>query len=132
MSWIRLGIAAAAFVGVASVASAQGQGGNPPQSGEQQGSPKEARIARRLFLGIDLTAAQNQQLEKIMEKYAAEKRASPADNADEATRARKIDMIIRSQAEYRTILTADQQKIFDKNAAELKARMEERQKQQRK
>jgi hypothetical protein len=41
-----------------------------------------------------------------------------------------MEMSTKSHAEYRAILTADQQTIFDKNVAEMKARMEQRQKQQ--
>ena len=142
MSWIRLSIAGAAFLGVASVASAQGtppvQGGPPPQGGPQGGMQmgRGGGMSRMLFNGIDLTDAQKDQVQKIMEKYRAERQAlMPAGGAmqgppDSASRAKMMEMSTKSQAEYRAILTADQQTIFDKNVAEMKARMEQRQKQQ--
>lgn len=133
MSRIRLAIAGAAFLGVASVASAQGQQGaqgGPPQQGGQWGRGGASMV----FAGIDLNAAQKDQVQKIMDKYKAEREAlRPAGGQmqgppDDATRAKMADIRTRSTAEYRAILTADQQKIFDKNVADMKARMEQRQK----
>lgn len=147
MSWIRMAFGGVAFVGIASVASAQApQGGGAPQQGmaqQGQGGPaaREARISKRLFAGIDLTEAQNAQIQKIMEKYNAERQAfMPAHppeaggerpKLDDATRAKMNDISTRSNAEYRAVLTADQQKVFDKNLEEIKARMEAREKQQK-
>jgi Spy/CpxP family protein refolding chaperone len=136
MSLIRMAIAGVAFLGVASVATAQA-----PQSAEaprQQGTAKgekgqrDARMTKRLFTGIELTAAQQEQVQTISAKYAAEKQAlRPADGerqkgSDDATRAKMMDLTARSQAEYRAILTPEQQVIFDKNAASIKERLEAR------
>lgn len=147
MSWIRMAIGAAAFVGIASVATAQGsQTAGPPQQGTAKqgkegvagdpGAPREARMARRLFAGIDLTDAQKAQVEKIMEKSSAEMQAlmpAPVNGErvkpDDAARAKMMDISTKAEAEYRTILTADQQKTFDSNVAEIKARMDKRKQQ---
>jgi Spy/CpxP family protein refolding chaperone len=89
-----------------------------------------------LFVGIELTDAQKDQIAKIDAKYRAEREAlRPAGGQqqgppDDATRAKFNELRTRSQAEYRAVLTADQQKIFDKNVADLKARMDQRMKQQ--
>jgi Spy/CpxP family protein refolding chaperone len=48
---------------------------------------------------------------------------------DDATRAKMMEIMTKSQADYRAILTTDQQKVFDKNVADLKARMQQRQRQ---
>lgn len=138
MSWIRLSIAAAAFLGVASVAGAQGtppvQGGTPPEG--QHGGQGRGGMSKMLFNGIDLTDAQKDQVQKIMDKYKAEREAlRPAGGTmhgppDDATRARMKDLMTRSTAEYHAILNASQQAIFDKNVAEMKARMDQRQHQQ--
>ena len=93
-------------------------------------------MTQMLFAGIDLTDAQKDQIAKIGEKYRAEREAlRPAGGQtqgppDSTTRAKMSDLRTRSNADYRAVLTADQQKIFDKNIADLKARMEARQKQQ--
>ena len=147
MSWIRMVIGGAAFVGIATVAGAQapqdtgtqrgaGKQGKEGVAGEP-GAPREARMARRLFAGIDLTDAQKAQVQKIMEKSSAEMQAlmPPAaagaerQKPDEATRAKMMDISAKAQTEYRTILTADQQKVFDSNVAEIKARMDKRKEQ---
>ena len=139
MSWIRLALTGAALVSVASVASAQYPQGAPPQGGPPgQGGPQGGRgggMSRMLFNGIDLTDAQKDQVQKIMEKYRAERQAlmpaggQQAGPPDDATRAKMMELSTKSQAEYRAILTADQQKVFDKNVAEMKERMQQRQKQ---
>jgi len=88
-----------------------------------------------LFNGIDLTDAQKDQVQKIMEKYRAERQAlmpaggQQAGPPDAATRAKMMELSTKSQAEYRAILTADQQKGFDRNLVDMKERMEQRQKQ---
>ncbi|HEY4953387.1 MAG TPA: Spy/CpxP family protein refolding chaperone [Gemmatimonadaceae bacterium] len=130
MSWIRLGLAAVAFASIASVASAQG---GPPQGGPQAG--RGGGMSRMLFVGINLTDAQKDQVQKINDKYRAERQAlmpaggMQAGPPNDATRAKMMELSTKSQAEYRVILTADQQNIFDKNVADMKARMEQRQKQ---
>lgn len=139
MSWIRMAITGVAFLGVASVASAQG---GPPAGGPPQGGPRGGRsmMSQMLFAGIDLTDAQKDQIQKINEKYRAEREAlrpagaeqpsGPPAPPDSATRAKMESIRTRSLADYRGILTADQQKVFDKNVADMKARMEQRMKQQ--
>jgi len=88
-----------------------------------------------LFVGINLTDAQKDQVQKINDKYRAERQAlmpaggMQAGPPNDATRAKMMELSTKSQAEYRVILTADQQNIFDKNVADMKARMEQRQKQ---
>ncbi len=137
MSWIRMAIAGAAFIGVASVAGAQGPQGGPPQGGER-GGRMGGRGDQMLFQGIDLTDAQKDQINKIREKYRAEREAlRPKGDAgqrpdgggrpqiDDAPR-QKMDAIrTKSNAEFRAVLTPAQQTIFDKNIADMKARMEQ-------
>ena len=139
MSWIRMAFGGVAFLGVASVASAQtsqgpqGAGKPPQQRGAQgeKGGGRDARIAKRLFAGIELTAAQQEQVQKITQKYATEKQAlRPADErqrgTDEVGRVKMLELTTRSQADYRAILTPEQQAIYDKNAALVKERLEKR------
>jgi Spy/CpxP family protein refolding chaperone len=138
MSWIRMAIAGVAFLGVASVAGAQGtppQGGPPSHDGPG-GYQGRGRMSQMLFAGIDLTAAQKDQIAKIGDKYKAQREAlRPAGGQmqgppDDATRAKFDEIRTKANAEYRAVLTADQQKIFDKNVADMKAHMEARRKQQ--
>jgi Spy/CpxP family protein refolding chaperone len=130
MSWIRMAIAGVAFLGVASVASAQAPHGGP--GGHRMG---RGEMSKMLFAGIELTDAQKDQIQKINEKYRAEREAlRPTErqtpgSTDDATRAKMSELRTRSNAEYRAVLTADQQVIFDKNLADLKARKEQHPKQ---
>ena len=45
---------------------------------------------------------------------------------DSAQRAHMMHMREQAQQSYRSILTADQQKVFDKNIADMRQRMEQR------
>ena len=92
-------------------------------------------MSKMLFKGIELTDAQKAQVEQISQKYKAQREAlRPAGGQmqgppDDATRAKMEELKNQSNAEYRAILNADQQKIFDQNVAAMKARMEQRKKQ---
>jgi hypothetical protein len=147
MSWIRMAIAGVAFVGVASVAGAQGPpaGGSPPpdkaqgaqgaQGADRRGSQEErdTRMAKRMFAGIELTPAQEEQRKKILEKYNEDRRALVPEGResrpDEATQAKVQELTEKAQAAYRLFLTPEQQVIYDKNIALIKERLEQRRKQ---
>jgi Spy/CpxP family protein refolding chaperone len=101
------------------------------QAPDQQGEGRSREMGGTILEGIALTEAQKAQQKVIREKYApqmmqlrktAETTGTPIDKAKMAEiRAAQI-------AELRAILTAEQQVIFDKNAAEMKARIAERRK----
>ena len=137
MSWIRMAIAGVAFLGAASVGAAQAPQGGPPAQGEHGGMRKGGHdgMSKMLFNGIELTDAQKAQVQQIMEKYKAQHEAlRPAGSQmqgppDDAARAKMEELMNSAHAEYRAILNADQQKVFDQNVADMKARMEQRKKQ---
>ena len=85
-----------------------------------------------LLKDITLTDAQKDQIKTIREKYVPRqmelRKAVQATGGppDEKTRAAMVDLQNQQAAEIRAILTADQQKIFDQNLAEMKARMDAR------
>jgi Spy/CpxP family protein refolding chaperone len=89
-------------------------------------------MSKMLFKGIDLTDAQQAQIQQISEKYKAQRQAMHSAGGqmqgppDDATRAKMDAIMTQSHAEYRAILNADQQKIFDQNVAEMKSHMEQR------
>lgn len=105
-----------------SVSSAQ-------QQPEQAGQGGRRVMGGMILQGITLSEAQKVQQKAIREKYApqmmkvrkeAETAGTPMDQA-------KLNEIRAAQAaDLRAILTAEQQVIFDRNAAEMKARMAER------
>jgi Spy/CpxP family protein refolding chaperone len=107
--------------GVTSVSAAQA----PDQQGEKAGR----RMGGRILDGITLTDAQKAQQKVIREKYAPQMmqvRKTAETTGTPPNEAKMADLRAAQIAELRAILTAEQQVIFDKNAAELKARMAER------
>ena len=84
-----------------------------------------------LLKDITLTDAQKEQVKTIREKYLPQqvelrKSAQATGSMDDATRAKMADLQNKQAAAIRAILTAEQQAQFDKNLAEIKARMEAR------
>jgi Spy/CpxP family protein refolding chaperone len=125
MKAIRIAtLAAALCVGMTSVAAAQGT--EPPQQGRGGG------MGGMLLKDINLTDAQKAQVKTIRDKYVPQlqelRKASQATGGppDEATRTKMMDIQTKQTTEIRAILTADQQATFDKNLAEMKARMANR------
>jgi Spy/CpxP family protein refolding chaperone len=126
MKAIRIAtLAAALCVGLTSVAAAQGA--EPPQ-----GQGRGDRMGGMLLKDINLTDAQKAQVKTIRDKYIPQlqelRKASQATGGppDEATRTKMMDIQTKQTTEIRAILTADQQATFDKNLAEIKARMANR------
>ena len=115
-------VVAALLIGGAAIASAQGA--------MQQGG--QARRNMQLD-GIELTDAQKSKLEGIQKKYQPEMMALRAEFQNGGDRAelmkKSVALRERSSAEIRAILTADQQVVFDKHTAEMKAKMEQMQRQ---
>jgi Spy/CpxP family protein refolding chaperone len=130
MKVIRIAtLAIALCAGMTSVAAAQGQ----PEAGKGQGEMRRGgERGGWLLKDITLTDAQKAQVKTIREKYVPRqlelRKAVQATGTqpDAATRAKMMELQAQQSAEIRTILTADQQVIFDRNAAEMKARMDAR------
>jgi Spy/CpxP family protein refolding chaperone len=136
MSFIRLAVAGIALCASASVASAQGAPpAGAPQGGEQGGQGRGMRGGRgmqMLFEGITLTEAQQKQTQDISAKYREQMQALMPNGMgggppDAGMRAKMDDIRTKQQAEIRAVLTAEQQVVFDKNAAEAKKRREQMQ-----
>ena len=129
MKAIRIAtLAAALCVGMTTVAAAQS---TEPQQGQGEGR-RGGRMGEWLLKDITLTDAQKEQVKTIREKYLPQqvelRKAVQATGGppDEATRAKMMDLQQKQADEIRAILTADQQVVFDKNVAAMKARMAER------
>jgi Spy/CpxP family protein refolding chaperone len=128
MKAIRIAtLAVALCAGMTSVAAAQAQSDHEKHG---QGEMKRGGgMGGMLLKDITLTDAQKAQIKTIREKYAPRqleiRKAVQATGvaADDATRAKMAELQNQQAAEIRVILTADQQVTFDKNLAEMKARM---------
>jgi Spy/CpxP family protein refolding chaperone len=134
-------IASIAFAcAIALPAIAAAQPNYPPAGGAPQGPPPGAqgqrgpgRMQAMLFQGIELTDDQKAQIQKVGESLQTERRAmmesigpmQPGTPPESATRAKMEDFQKKQVAEYRKVLTADQQKTFDANVEEMRKRMEQ-------
>jgi Spy/CpxP family protein refolding chaperone len=118
---LRLAVLTGALVLLgSSVALAQNPGGAGPGG-------FAARRMQRLLQGITLTAAQQAKVDSITARYAAQMPAfTPGAPPDSATRAKMRDLYQKQDAEIRALLTADQQKVFDTNVDQMRARMGQR------
>jgi Spy/CpxP family protein refolding chaperone len=130
MKAIRIAtLAVALCAGITSVAAAQAQ----PEPKQDRGEMRQGGgMGGMLLKDITLTVAQKEQIKTIREKYVPKqmelRKAVQATGGppDEPTRAKMMELQNQQSAEIRAILTADQQAIFDKNLAEMKARMDSR------
>ncbi|HXN75920.1 MAG TPA: Spy/CpxP family protein refolding chaperone, partial [Gemmatimonadaceae bacterium] len=97
-----------------------------------QGGRGGGGMGGMLLKDITLTDAQKGQIKTIREKYLPQqmelRKSAQATGGppDEATRTKMMDLQSKQAAEIRATLTADQQAQFDKNLAEMKARMDTR------
>jgi Spy/CpxP family protein refolding chaperone len=127
MKAIRIAALAVALCAAStSIAAAQGQ------SEQGQGEMRRGGgMGGMLLKDITLTDAQKAQIKTIRDKYVPQlmdlrKSAQAVGGVDDATRAKMMDLQTKQSAEIRAALTADQQVTFDKNLAEMKARMDAR------
>ena len=123
MKAIRIAaLVAALLIGGAAIASAQGA--------MQQGGQSRRNMQ---LDGIELTDAQKLKLEEIQRKYQPEMQALRSEFQNGGDRAelmkKSAALRDRSSAEIRAILTPDQQVVFDKHTADMKARMAQAQRQ---
>lgn len=117
----RLALLALVLLG-SSAALAQNPSGPPAGPGGFA-----ARRMQRLMQGITLTPEQQAKVDSITTRYSAQMPAfTPGVYPDSATRAKMRDLNEHQDAEIRMVLTPDQQKVFDDNVAQMRARMQQR------
>ena len=116
MKYIRIfAVLAAMLAFVAPAAQAQGGGG---------GQGGRARAMEMLMQGITLTDAQKVSVDSIGQVFRAQmppmQQGTPPDSA---TRAKRMEIAQKQYAAVRNVLTPEQQKVFDKNLADMRAAM---------
>ncbi|HET7551844.1 MAG TPA: hypothetical protein VFK04_11175 [Gemmatimonadaceae bacterium] len=123
MKMLRISALGAALVlAVAPMANAQG-GGETGGRGGRGG----ARMMEMLFKGIDLTDAEQAQVDSIQSAYRAKMPArTPGEAPDPSARAAMRETMQKETADLRNVLTPDQQKLFDKNVEEMRNRRRSR------
>jgi Spy/CpxP family protein refolding chaperone len=81
-------------------------------------APELSADFKPLFDGITLTDVQNRQIAGIAQKYTA---PATTDSTKAGMGAGAVDRRMDAAKEFRTVLTPDQQKLFDKNLDKVKA-----------
>ena len=115
MKQIRMFALLAALVAFAAP-SAFAQGGG-------QGSGR-GRMMEMLMKDITLTDVQKASVDSIVQVFRAQMPAmTPGTPPDSAARAQRMEVMQKQSAAIRTVLTADQQKVFDKNVADMAQQM---------
>lgn len=117
MKMFRISAIVAALV-LAAAPMARAQAGS--QSGRENGARGGNRMMEMLFKGIDLTDVEKSKVDSIQSAYRAKMPAMTRGQApDPSARAARRETMQKEQADLRGVLTADQQKVFDKNVQEM-------------
>jgi Spy/CpxP family protein refolding chaperone len=108
-------VALAGMVALAAPAAAFAQGGGGGQGGGGRGM-------QMLMQGITLTDKQKASVDSIGQAFRAQmppmQQGTPPDSA---TRAKTMEVRQKQYAAIRTVLTPEQQTVFDKNLADMRA-----------
>jgi Spy/CpxP family protein refolding chaperone len=92
------------------------------QGGGGQGG--RGRQMQMLMEGIELTDAQKASVDSIAQVYRAQMPAfTPGQPMDSTARAKRMEVMQKQYDAIRGVLTADQQKVYDKNLEEMRSRM---------
>lgn len=121
---MRRGILVAGMMALLAIPAAAQQGGGQGQGPGRMGPPQSGQ---GMFQDIALTADQQKKVDSIWTAYAPVReemrgKMQPGQMPDSATRTQMMGMRKAHQGTMRTVLTPEQQKVFDKNVAEMEKR----------
>jgi hypothetical protein len=121
MRKLQFALAAALLMGIGNAATAQ----DPQPQGQRQGGRGNQMAA--LMQGITLTPDQQTKADSITAKFGAERRTLMQDQSldQDARRAKGREMMTKQRDEVKALLTDEQKKVFEKNIADMQARMEQ-------
>ena len=124
MKKLQVLVVAALLVGSASIATAQDPQPQPQGQGRGMGGNRGMAM---MMQGITLTAEQQVKMDSITAKTQRDRQAMMADSslAGPARRAKMMEMMNKQQEEIKAILTAEQKTVFEKNVADMQARMQQ-------
>lgn len=119
MRKLQLVLVAAMLTVTATVATAQDA---QPQGGQRPGG----RGIGMLMQGITLTAEQQVKVDALIKKYQDERQALMQDQSldQDARRAKGREVMTKQADEVKALLTDEQKKVFEKNQADMQARMQ--------
>jgi len=91
-----------------------------PAATAPQPSELQRRVMAYLLKGITLTPDQKEKLDALAVKHREMRLAFGAPTVDSAAMAARVKVVREQMAESRAVLTEEQQKVFDRNLAELR------------
>jgi hypothetical protein len=122
----RITFVVASLLALAAV-PAVAQNPQGPPGGRMGGPGGFARRMQTLLNGITLTADQQAKVDSIQKEFQAKMPPfTPGQPPDSATRAQRFELVRQQDMAIRAVLTTDQQAIWDKNVADMQARMPRR------
>jgi Spy/CpxP family protein refolding chaperone len=123
MKKLQVVLAAAMLVGSTTIAVAQ----EPQPAGGQQQGPGRGNMMAALMQGITLTADQQTKVDAVVKKYMDERAALRQDQSldREARMTKSRELMTKQSDEIKGLLTDDQKKVFEKNQADMAARMQQ-------
>ena len=125
MKKLQVLVVATLLVGSASIATAQDP--QPQGQGQGQGGPTRVRGMGMLMQGITLTAEQQVKMDTIAARTQVQRQAVISDQSIEgpAKRAKIMELMNKQQEEIKAILTPEQKTVYEKNIADMQARMQQ-------
>ena len=116
-------LVAAMLMGISTAAIAQDP---QPQGGQRPGGGRGNQMAM-LMQGITLTPEQQVKVDSITAKYGAARRELMQDQSmdQDARRAKGREMMTKQNDEVKAVLTDEQKKVYEKNVADMQARMQQ-------
>ena len=116
-------LVAAMLMGISTAAIAQDP---QPQGGQRPGGGRGNQMAM-LMQGITLSAEQQVKVDSVTAKYGAARRELMQDQSmdQDARRAKGREMMTKQNDEVKALLTDEQKKVFEKNVADMQARMQQ-------
>lgn len=124
MKKLQMFAVAALLAGSASIAAAQDP--QPQPQGQGRGMGVNRGMAM-MMQGITLSAEQQVKVDSITARTQAQRQAMMADQSLEgpARRTKMMEIMTKQQEEIKAILTPEQKTVFEKNLAEMQARMQQ-------
>jgi Spy/CpxP family protein refolding chaperone len=122
MRKVQLVLVAAMLAGSVTVAAAQEP---QPQGGQRPGGG--GRMMAALMQGVTLSAEQQTEFDAIAKKYAEARQTMMQDQSvdQDARRAKMREAMTKQSDEIKALLTDEQKKVFEKNQADMQARMQQ-------
>ncbi len=123
----RITFVVAALAALAAVPAVAQNPQGPPGGGRMGPGGFAPRRMEMLLTGITLTDAQKAKVDSIQKAFQGRMPAfTPGQPPDSAARAQRFELMRQQDMAIRSVLTTEQQAVWDKNVADMRSRMPRR------